>query len=196
LRTCAEGPTLKLQGTYPKATRDLPWSRKSTYPGPTLELPWTYPGAMLPPTTGPTSSRVAGPRDLAAPRLPSLPPSPPARPKAQDLPQTPAPGLPCTSRRTLARPLHGLAGRLGALGSQSWARGPIPVFRKIRLRGKSTKSTHEKQPTLEPRGTYPTPATLEPERRRQRPGRLDLPYTSPTTAKNQPTNQPTGLPPT
>ena len=39
---------------------------------------------------------------------------------------------------------------MGGLGRQPWARGPIPIFRKIHLYGKSKKSTHghtKKKPT-------------------------------------------------
>jgi hypothetical protein len=31
---------------------------------------------------------------------------------------------------------------MGGVGRQFWARGPIPIFRKIHLYGKSVKSTH------------------------------------------------------
>lgn len=156
---------------------------------------------MLPPTTGPASSRVAGPPGLGRAAAPLPPSLPPARPKAQDLPQTPAPGLPCTSRRTLARPLHGLAGRLGAPGSQSWARGPIPVFRKIRLRGKSTKSTHEKptypRATRDLRETYerPTLHTLPWSRDVDGRGRQAGPTLHLSDRSQKPTNQP-AFPPT
>jgi hypothetical protein len=65
------------------------------------------------------------------------------------------------------------------VGRQNWARGRIPIFRKIHLYGKSAKSTHghtKKKPTqplfrdlaffratppTRHQGAYPT-ATLEP----------------------------------
>lgn len=66
------------------------------------------------------------------------------------------------------------------VGRQNWARGRIPIFRKIHLYGKSAKSTHghtKKKPTqpffrdlalfraappTRHQGAYPTATTLEP----------------------------------
>jgi hypothetical protein len=43
-------------------------------------------------------------------------------------------GFPLSSRRS--------SDQMGGVGRQVWARGPIPIFRKIHLYGKSVKSTH------------------------------------------------------
>jgi len=69
---------------------------------------------------------------------------------------------------------------VGALGRRAWARGRVPIFRKITLYGKQAKSTHGREPTL-----Y-LPWSAGPTERRPR-QEEDLPYTS--LPKGQKTSQ-------
>ena len=75
----------------------------------------------------------------------------------------------------MARPPRGSSGRAGAVGSQSWARGRILIFRKIHLYVFFAKSTHEKTPTLYLPWSYPgatsytRPTPRPPQRKTGRP---------------------------
>lgn len=103
------GATLKLPRSRPEAqptkatTLHLPYS----YPTLTLHLPYSYPIATLDSRREKYPARVKGclpcsypiallDLDLAVPPPASIPSPPRRAPSAQDLPQTPAPNLPCT----------------------------------------------------------------------------------------------------
>ena len=75
----------------------------------------------------------------------------------------------------MARRPRGSSGRAGAVGSQSWARGRILIFRKIYLYVFFAKSTHGKTPTLYLPWSYPgatshtRPTPRLPQRKTRRP---------------------------
>lgn len=71
-------------------------------------------------------------------------------------------------------------GLMGALGRRAWARGRVPIFRKITLYGKPAKSTHGE-------GAYPVP-TLErwSDREAAKAGRGPTLHLAPERPENQP----------
>ena len=132
-------PTLELPCTL-RATLYLPWSGL-----PLTRLPYTYPGAGKP----------------APPRLPGrltrrtrpFSPLPPRAPRPPGLTKTPRPPPTLELAPDPGRAPRGACERAGDLGCPAWARGPIRIFRKNNLYGKTAKSTHGTSalgsPTLE-----------------------------------------------